>query len=258
MPIGCSSVMPVHRLAERVVGGQPALVHRRGGQRREADHVADGVDVVDLGLELARRRRSARGCRSRGRRSPGRGVRSGPAGPPSTSTVSAGICLPLASVVTVPAAPTSTRGHLLAEAERHRQVAQVELQRLDDLRVAELQHVVALLDHRDLGAERGEHRGVLDADDAGADDHHRRRQRLQVEDAVGVQHPVFVELDAGRPGRLGAGGDHDVFAADGCAFAAGRVIDQHGVRVEEPAVPGEEVDPVAHQLRCAPRPAPCR
>jgi hypothetical protein len=39
-------------IAERVTGGQPPLVHRRGGQRGETDDIADGVDVVDLGLEL--------------------------------------------------------------------------------------------------------------------------------------------------------------------------------------------------------------
>ena len=78
--------------------------------------------------------------------------------------------------------------------------------------------------------------------------HHRGRQGLQVEDAVGVQHPVFVELDAGRAGRLGARRDHDVLASDGGSFAAGLVIDTHGVLVEEPGVPGVEVDPVAHQL----------
>ena len=44
------------------------------------------------------------------------------------------------------------------------------LERLDDLRVAELEQAAALLDDRDLAAERGEHRRVLDADHAGADD----------------------------------------------------------------------------------------
>ena len=139
-------------------------------------------------------------------------------------------------------------GHLLAEAERHRQVAQVELQRLDHLGIAEVQHAVALLDHGDLGPERGEHRRVLDADHARAHDHHRRRQGLQIQDPVGVQHPVLVELDARRAGRLGAGGDHDEFASDSCSFTAGLVIDTDGVRVEKTAVPGVEVDPVTHQL----------
>ena len=49
------------------------------------------------------------------------------------------------------------------------------LERLDDLGVAELEQPPALLDDRHLGAERGEHRGVLDADHAGADDHQRGR-----------------------------------------------------------------------------------
>ena len=116
--------------------------------------------------------------------------------------------------------------HLLAEPERHRQVAQVELQRLDDLGIAEVQHGVALLDDGDLGAERGEHRRVLDADHAGADHHHRRREGLQIQDAVGVEHPVLVELDTGRARRLGAGGDDDVFAADRGSLAPGLVLDQ--------------------------------
>ncbi len=157
--------------------------------------------------------------------------------------------MPLASVVTVPAPPDVDGGHLLAEAERHREVAQVELQCLDDLGVAEVQHVVALLHDGDLGAQRGEHRGVLDADHTGAHDHHRRGQRLQVEDAVGVEHPVVVEFDAGRAGRFGAGGDHDVFTADRCALAAGGFLDQDGVRVDEAAVTLDEVDAVAHELR---------
>ena len=87
-------------------------------------------------------------------------------------TASAGICLPLASVVTVPLAPTSTAVTCLAEPERHREVAQVKLKRLDDLGIAEVQHRVALLDDGDLGAKGGEHRRVLDADHAGADHHH--------------------------------------------------------------------------------------
>ena len=79
------------------------------------------------------------------------------------------------------------RGHFLAEPERHRQVAQVEFQRLDHLGVAEVEHVVALLHDGHLGAQRGEHRGVLDADHTGADDDHRGRQRLEIEDPVGVE-----------------------------------------------------------------------
>ena len=231
-----------------MVRGQPALVHRRGGQRREADHVADGVDVVDLGLELVvdEDPPAVVGLES----GVGQVEVFGLALPPGRIHHGLGGNLLAAGQRGDRARGADVDGgHLLAEAERHRQVAQVELERLDDLRVAEFQHVVALLHDGDLGAQRGEHRGVLDADDAGANHHHRRRQGLQVEDAVGVQHPVFVELDAGRAGRLGAGGDHDVLAADGRALAAGGVLDQDGVRVDEPAVALDQIDAVAHQLR---------
>ena len=52
MPIGCSSVQLVRRLAHGVQAGEPALLHARRGQRGEADHVADGVDVLDRGAEV--------------------------------------------------------------------------------------------------------------------------------------------------------------------------------------------------------------
>jgi hypothetical protein len=42
----------VDRLAERVARRHPALIHRRRRRRGKADHVADGVDVVDLGPEV--------------------------------------------------------------------------------------------------------------------------------------------------------------------------------------------------------------
>ena len=53
MPVGMSrpgarSPRPV----EQVRGGEPALVVGGAGQRREADHVAHGVDVRHGGLEV--------------------------------------------------------------------------------------------------------------------------------------------------------------------------------------------------------------
>ncbi len=112
-----------------------------------------------------------------------------------------------------------------------------------------VEHVVALFHDGHLGAQCREHGGVLDADHAGAHHHHRCRQRLQVENPVGVQDAVFVELDTRRASGLGARGDHDVFAAEGGAFAAGGLFDQHGVRVDEAPVALNEVDAIAHELR---------
>ncbi len=45
-----------------------------------------------------------------------------------------------------------------------------------NLMVQELERPRALIDHRDLYPQRGKHRGVFDADDAGADHGHRPRQ----------------------------------------------------------------------------------
>ena len=222
---------PVHRLAECVVGGQPTLFHRRRGERGKADDVADGVDVVDLGLEpfvdedpaavvglqarVARSRWSVWPCR-----------------PAEYITVSAGICLPLASLVMVPPAPTSTavtsspNRNVTARSRRwNRNASMIS-------GIAEFQHGVALFDDGDLGAQRGEHRCVLDADHAGADHDHGRRDRLEIKDAVGVQHSLLVELDTFGAGRLGPGGDDDVLAADRGALAARTVLDEQGVFVD--------------------------
>ena len=65
----------------------------------------------------------------------------------------------------------------------------------------------------------------------------------------GVQHPLFVELDTGRTRRCRAGGDDDVSTADVDLVASYRVLDQHGVLVDKPAVTGVELDAVADQLR---------
>jgi hypothetical protein len=43
---------PGRRLVEGVICSKSALLHRRGCQCGKANHVADGVDVVDFGAEL--------------------------------------------------------------------------------------------------------------------------------------------------------------------------------------------------------------
>jgi hypothetical protein len=123
----------------------------------------------------------------------------------------------------------------------------VVLERLDDFLVAELEHTVALLHHGDLAAEGGEHGRVLHADHARADDHHRARHLVQVDDAVGVDDRLFVEGHAGRPGRAGAGGDDDVVRGD-LAGTAAEVVDLDAVRADEVAHALDDRDPVAGEL----------
>ena len=175
MPIGSNSpaaLAPSRRTRGRRRAGPAPSTSRRG---READHVADGVDVrhgrpvvlVDRDaaavvgreaglLEVERVGRALRGRRRRRRRRRRSACRS-------------------RARSTVPPLVQLDADHLLAEAERDAELAQVVLQRLDDLVVAEVEQPGALLDDGHLGAERGEHRRVLDADHAGADDDERRR-----------------------------------------------------------------------------------
>jgi hypothetical protein len=236
----------VHRLAAGVVRGDPALLHGRGGQRREADHVAHRVDAGCLGavvlvhLDPAAAVRGQPGglqVQVRGHALAARGVHDG-LGRDLLAALQEGH---RAVVVGLHG------GHGLAEPERHGQVAQVVLERLDHFQVAELQHPVALLDHGDLGAQCGEHRGVLDADHPGPGYHHGPRHPLQVLDAVRVDHGPLVERHAGRPGRPGAGGDDDVRRA-GRPDPAGAVVDLQRFRAGEPAHAGQDRDPVAGEL----------
>ena len=163
-----------------------------------------------------------------------------PCRPAEYMTVSAGIFFPLSRVAMRALRPGLDRGHRLAEPEGDGEVAQVVLERLDDLHVAELEHPLALLDHGDLGAEGGEHGRVLDADHAGAGHHHRARDRLQVNDPVGVDDGALVELDTGRAGRPGAGGDDDLVRG-GPADPAVAAVHFHRVRVDEAARSGQVV-----------------
>ncbi len=130
-----------------MVGGQPALFHRGRGQRGEADDVADGVDVVHLGPEVVVDEDPA----------PALGLEAGEVQIEVVGLALAsrrvhhrlGGDLLAAGQGGDRAGRTDVdRGHLLAEPERHRQVAQVEFQRLDDLGIAEVQDVARAFPRR--------------------------------------------------------------------------------------------------------------
>jgi hypothetical protein len=136
-------------------------------------------------------------------------------------------------------------GDLLAEAEDDAEIAQVVLEPFDDLRVAEVEEAGTLLDDGRLRSQRGEHRRVLDADDAGAHDHHRGRDAPQPQQTVGVEDRAVVELDGRRPRGASAGGDHDPLGGE-TPLLAPRHEDR--VRIEEAGAPGNDLDVVAEQL----------
>src|SRR4029450_11010481 len=158
----------VGRLIEGMRRGKAALIHRGRGECRKTDHIADRVDVRHLSLRV--------------------GVHYKPSAmisfEPCKIEVQVGrIALPsrrvhdhlssdlLSGRQRRDRAPPRAldRGTLLAETERHGVVPQMELQGFDDLGIAEVEHLVTLLDQRHSGAEGSEHRRVLYADDSGTD-----------------------------------------------------------------------------------------
>ena len=138
-------------------------------------------------------------------------------------------------------------GDVLAEAERAVQLAQAVRERLGDLVVHEVEEARPLVDDRDLDAEGREHRGVLDADDAGADDDERTsgassRARMPSES-------IIVSPSTATPG----GGAGFVPVAITILSASTSVVAlpaRHGQRVRrrERRGPGDERDPVPLHL----------
>src|SRR5271157_4966069 len=236
----------VQRLPAGVMRRDPALFGGGGRQGGETDYVADRVDVRHRGPEALVHHDPAALVGGQAGRVQVEIV----AGPLPAGRVHDGVggdLLPAQQRRDGALGPRLDRGHRLGEPEGDGEIAQVVLERLDHLDVTELEHPVALLHDRDLGAEGREHGRVLDPDHAGARDHHRARDRLQVDDPVGGDDGALVELDAGRPGGPGAGGDHDLVRA-GPADAALAAVDLHGVRVQEAARTGHGRDPVTGEL----------
>ena len=158
------------RLVKSVVRGQPSLLHGGGRERGKTDHVAHGVYVAEVGAIVLVYRYAP----SFVGRDPDSFEVKAVGGALAARRVHDDVgrhCLAAAEKGHRAAVVHLHRLDNLAEPEGDRQVPEVELQRLDDLLVTKVEHPVALLDDRDLGAERGKDRRVLDANDTGTDYH---------------------------------------------------------------------------------------
>ena len=201
MPIGSSSEMRGASIAERVARRQPALLHRGRGQAGEADHVAHRVDVRHRGaVVLVHGDAAALVGLEAGRAQVERVGRALPAGRVEHRVGGD----PLAArEVRDGAAVAASRPPVtaLAEAERDAQVAQVVLQRLDDLRRRRTR--------AGAGAARPPSPWCRARRTSRRTRCRSRRRRpppasrdpVEVEDAVGVEHRALVERDRRRPGR---------------------------------------------------------
>jgi len=88
------------------------------------------------------------------------------------------------------------------------------------------------LDDRHLHVERGEDRGVFDADDAGAHHDELARDAGDLEDFVAIEDVLAVEADVARAIGLGADGDQEALGGIADGLAA-RALHFDGVGVDE-------------------------
>ena len=197
-----------------MAGREPALLERGGSERGETDDVARRVDVRLLRLVVGVHGEPAAVV---GREAGGREIEVGRR-PDAADRVEEEVRDdPLAALEQGDGAARAFDvdvGDVLAEAQRAVHVAHGVRERLGDLAVHEVEEARPLVDERHLHAERREHRRVLDADDAGADDDHRAREELEAEDAVGIQDRLAVHGDAGRRRGPRARRDDDLVRLD--------------------------------------------
>jgi hypothetical protein len=136
--------------------------------------------------------------------------------------------------------------HFFIEAQRGAVIAHVVGERLDHFVVGEFEKPGTLFDNDDAHAERGEHAGVFDADDAAADNDHCFRNLGHGEDLIAVDDVATVDGHFGIGGGFCAGGDHNVLRFKFQIAIA--VLDSDVVRIGEGAKTVDEVNAVALKL----------
>ncbi len=119
----------------------------------------------------------------------------------------------------------------LPEEERDPERLHRAAKALGDLHVEERKEPRTTFDERHLHVHRGEHRRVLASDDPSADDEHRLRQAVDLEDRVRVVDVFVVEGNVGGVVRLGAGRDEKHLARDASGRSRADQLDR--VRVHE-------------------------
>src|SRR5882757_1824566 len=234
-------------VAEGARNGDSALLHRYRGQTGEANHVSHGEDVRHLGAEVfvyrdaaARIRLDANGAQVQLFYIAGAADR--------IEQRAAGNSL-LAFKVRDYAAIGQLfyAFHFLVQTHGHAAVAQVVAEGFHNFLVGKLQQLGPLFDQGDAHAERGEHAGVLHADDTAAYHDERLGQVRQFEDLIAVDDGTPVDGYPGRVCRLGAGGYDDVLRLVGLRPAL--VGHLHVVGIFKTGHTGKHVDPVSRKLR---------
>ncbi len=135
---------------------------------------------------------------------------------------------------------------LFVEAECDAAIAEMVAERFDHFGIGKFQKARSFFDERDAHAESGEHTGVLDADDAAADNDHGFGNFGYAKDLIAVDDGAAVEGNERRFCGLCAGSDDDVV---GLVFGlSARTLDLNAIRIEEAGGAGDDIDAVAGEL----------
>ena len=239
-----------HRLAVDAEGEarrQPALLAGGGREAGEADGVAAarmcGTLVCDRSLTTIRPRSSAMSpafsrC----------SVSEATTRPTANSATSAMIRLPDSSEITACRVGVPATSILATVSSMRKVTLALRIWCISSETISRSRNSsghARALDHGDPDADGGEHRGILDADHAAADDGHGMREPRHVEDVVAGQHHAVARL-GGRRGRAGAAGDEH--RAGGQHPLAAFRLDAERVRIDEAGVTAEHRHVVAVQL----------
>ena len=138
--------------------------------------------------------------------------------------------------------------HLFVQAQRDAMIAQVVGERLHHFGVGEFQQARPLFHQDHAHAQRREHAGVFDADDAAAHHDQRLRNLRHVQDLVAIDDVAPVDRHFGRCRRLGSGGDDDRFGAARSARRASSST-RTVCGSMKLAIAADQLDIVARQLR---------
>src|SRR5215470_8079014 len=204
-----------HRNAERVAGGDAALLHRGRSETWKADHVAGGVDMRHLGLEGAAVDRKAPAVVGLepavfepeviGRADAARRVEQHFG---TDAAVIGQVAYGISLVVDLH--PVD----LGAQPELDAALAEIVHELIDDLAIDEFQKMLARLDDRHRHVERRKDRGVFDAYDARADNRQAPRHVRFGRNIVAVEDVAAVEWNAWWSKRRGPHRDDDLVAGE--------------------------------------------
>src|SRR6516164_3178549 len=236
------------RHAEDVATREPSLFHRGAGQGWKSDHVPRGIDIRHLGLKVFIDSQFATFARMQAYDLQVELV----AVSQSAYGIQQSLALHRFSALqfgedAVPVVIESYRYHFLPQPEDGTQLPKLETEAFHNFAVGEVQYEGALVEQGNLHAQGGEHRGILQPDDAPAHHDQLARQLLQLMYLVGVENPLTIDGYLRIVSRPRAAGDHKVVAAyDRRGDIA---LHFHRVVRHEPRIPFQHGHTIATKLR---------